>query len=302
MIRRDFKIYFAIFYLTLLFVSCNTSHEKEYAPQYTAVNQTSRPVLIFGVHALHNPQRLYEVYQPIVNYLNSNLKDVEIKLEASRSYDDFEKKLYSRHFSLALPNPMEIIHSFTLGYRVFIKFNDDKQFRGLIIVRKDSNIDKVIDLRGKSICYPAPTALAATMMPQYYLATHGLDLQHDVTHMYSGSMESTIMNVYLKRCAAGGSWPPSWQTFVERNPEIVKELTVKWETDQLVHTGIIAREDVPEAVVQKIASLMTSLHITEEGRRMLSAIPVERFDPAAASTYQPVEEFLKAFDATVHVK
>ncbi|MCG6550939.1 MAG: phosphate/phosphite/phosphonate ABC transporter substrate-binding protein [Candidatus Magnetominusculus sp. LBB02] len=288
--------------LTPLLVSCDTSPERQYAPQYAATHQTSRPVLIFGIHALHNPQRLYEVYQPIVNYLNNNLKDVEIKLEASRSYDDFEKKLYSRHFDIALPNAMHIVYSFAHGYRVFLKITDDTQFRGIILVRKDSNIDNVTDLRGKTVCYPAPTALAATMLPQHYLQTHGLDLIHDITHMYSGSQESSIMNVYLKRCAAGCTWPPPWQAFVERNPEIAKELTVKWETQWLVNNGIVARDDVPEELVQAIASLMTSLHTTQEGRRMLDALPVERFVPAEASMYRPVEEFLKVFDETVHLK
>lgn len=294
--------YVAILCLMPLFVLCDTSHEKEYVPQYTATHKISRPVLIFGVHPLHNPQRLYEVYQPIVRYLNRNLPEVEIKLEASRSYADFDKKLYSRHFALALPNPMQTVYSFAHGYRAFLKMSDDKQFRGIILVRRDGNIDKVTDLRGKAVCYPAPTALAATMLPQYYLQIHGLDLRHDIKHIYSGSQESSIMNVYLKRCAAGATWPPPWQAFVERNPEIAKELTVKWKTQWLVNNGFVARDDVPEELVRKLTSLMVSLHTTEEGRRMLAALPVTTFEPATASTYRPVEEFLKVFNETVHLK
>ena len=42
---------------------------------------------------------------------------------------------------------------------------DDNNFRGIFIVRKDTNIQQVSDIKNKTVSYPAPTALAATMMP-----------------------------------------------------------------------------------------------------------------------------------------
>ncbi len=39
--------------------------------------------------------------------------------------------------------------------------SDDNNFRGIILVRKDSGIKKLTDLKGKAESFPTPTALAA---------------------------------------------------------------------------------------------------------------------------------------------
>ena len=44
--------------------------------------------------------------------------------------------------------------------------------------------------------------LAATMMPQYYLHTHGIDVNRDVETRYVGSQESSILNVLRGHVAA----------------------------------------------------------------------------------------------------
>ena len=95
---------------------------------------------------------------------------------------------------------------------------NDEMFRGIILVRKDSGIRKVTDLKGKKVSYPAPTALAATMMPQYYLHTHGIDVNRDIENLYVGSQESSIMNVLRGHVAAGATWSVPWKIFQQENP------------------------------------------------------------------------------------
>jgi len=41
-------------------------------------------------------------------------------------------------------------------------------------------VRQVSDLKGKAVSFPAPTALAAAIMPQYYLQTHGIDVMKDI--------------------------------------------------------------------------------------------------------------------------
>jgi len=224
----------------------------------------------------------------------------KLQLEASRSYETFEQKLYDRHFHFALPNPYQTINSLQHGYRVFGKMAGDDQFHGIILVRKDSGIHTVADLKGKTISFPAPTALAATMMPLYYLHMQGLDVNHDIHRLFVGSQDSVMMNVYLGQTAAGASWPPPWQAFVERNPQIAAELVVKWETPALINNGLVVRDDVPQPLLEQVSALLFALHTTEEGRKLLAALPLERFESATDATYQPVYAFMEKYNAAVH--
>ena len=86
-------------------------------------------------------------------YLSKNIEGVSFKLEASRNYASFDKKLYARKFHFALPNPFQTINAIGKGYKVFGKMGDDHNFRGIILVRKDSGIKKVLDLKSGSLVH-----------------------------------------------------------------------------------------------------------------------------------------------------
>lgn len=278
---------------------CHDETGPGYSPSFGPPPKTANSVYLFGVHPLHNPKRLFEVYGPLVDYLNAHIEGVTFQLEASRNYAEYEKKLYAGHFQFALPNPYQTVNSLDHGYRVFGKMGDDENFRGIILVRKDSGIRSVADLKGKTVSFPAPTALAATMMPQYYLHTHGLDTNRDIKTLYVGSQESSIMNVYLGNTAAGATWPPPWLAFMRERPELAAQLRIQWQTAPLVNNGLVARIDVPQALVQRVAKLLFSLHSTTEGRRILDRMPLSRFEPANDRTYEPVRSFLRRFSAEV---
>jgi len=68
------------------------------------------------------------------------LKRCELRLEASRNYPAYDKKLFAGHFHFALPNPYQTVTAQKNGYKIFGKMGDDDNFRGIILVRKDSGI------------------------------------------------------------------------------------------------------------------------------------------------------------------
>ena len=131
----------AIVCLFILFslTACNNSGSEVYSPTFSKTVPTQQNLYIFGVHPLHNPERLHTVFSPLMDYLSSNIKNATFRLEASRNYASYDKKLYSGKFHFSLPNPFQTINSLQYGYRVFGKMGDDQNFRGIIIV-----IDTVI--------------------------------------------------------------------------------------------------------------------------------------------------------------
>lgn len=287
--------------LALLALSaCQQDNEVDYQPTIAQSDgEESDKLYIFSIHPLHNPTRLHEIFGPMMDYLTRNIEDASFKLEASRNYASYDKKLYAGKAEFSLPNPFQTIKSLQHGYRIFGKMGDDDNFRGIILVRRDSGIEKVSQLKGKAISYPAPTALAATMLPQYYLHTHGLDVTKDVETHYVGSQESSIMNVFLGNTAAGATWPPPWRALVKERPELEQALEVKWQTQSLPNNGLVARKDVDPALVRKVADLLFNLHRHKEGKEMLERMGLSRFEPANAATYRPVVDFIHKFEKTV---
>ena len=296
---RDLITLSLLLFLLLFSSACNHEEEKLYYPQFSKVSPEIKTEYSFAVHPLHNPQRLFVVFGPLVEYLSKHIPEVSFKLEASRNYAAFDKKLYAGEVEFALPNPFQTVNSLDKGYRVFAKMGDDHNFRGIILIRKDSGIEQVVDLKGQAVSYPAPSALAATMMPQYYLQTHGVDVLNELDNRYVGSQESSIMNVFLGHTAAGSTWPPPWISLSKERPQLAAELVVKWQTPALPNNGVVVRSDVSEKVVEKVSNLLINLDKDQSGRDILTRMGLSAFVVADATTYQPVRDFIKKFTATV---
>jgi len=234
-----------------------------------------------------------------MQYLSDNIPNARFKLEASRNYAAYNEKLYAKKFDFGLPNPYQTINAINKGYRVFAKMGDDENFRGIFLVRKDSDINQPVDLIGKAVSYPALTALAATMMPQYYLQTHGVDVINDLDNRYVGSQESSIMNVYHGDTSAGSTWPPPWIALSKERPELARELKVIWQTEPLCNNSLVVLPTVSNEVVDQVQSLLVNLHKSDEGKRILERMTLSRFEIADNETYQSVRDFISVFSSTV---
>lgn len=270
------------------------------APVYaSAPSSVQQPEYVLAVHPLHNPARLFALYGPLVDHINQRITGASLRLEASRNYDDFEHKLAQRHPDFALPNPYQTLQAQEHGYHVVAKMGDDNAFVGLILTRNDSTIERITDLKGHKIAYPAPTALAATMLPQAYMQRHGLNIQHDVHNLYVGSQESAIMNVYLGNVSAGTTWPVPWKGFQAEHPEQARELVVRWTTEPLINNSVVARNDVPIAVVQQVVEQLVQLHTTPQGRALLARLPLSRFETANDAQYDVIHDFVARFEREV---
>lgn len=284
----------------LLLSGCSPTEEStnDYDPVFVAPANQEVISYRFAIHPLHNPTRLYETFQPMIDYLNEQIPNSRFILEASRDYASFDRKLANENVEFALPNPYQTVTALKHHYSVFAKMGDDDQFRGIFLVRKDSHFQKPTDLIGHSISYPAATALAATMMPQYFLYENGVKLS-DVQNQYVGSQESSIMNVYHGLTDAGATWPPPWETLSKQRPELQDTLKVIWQTDSLPNNGLIANSRVPEELVHQVQSVLINLHNHKKGQQILQTINLSKFEMATNETYRPVEKFIDNFTKRV---
>ncbi|MFC1626246.1 phosphate/phosphite/phosphonate ABC transporter substrate-binding protein [Pseudomonadota bacterium] len=252
-----------------------------------------------AIHPLHNPKKLAEAYQPLINFLNANIQEATFDLEASRDYQAYEVKFRARTPAFLLPNPWHTLEAIKVGYRVIAMAGDADDFKGIFIVRKDSGLQTPADLKGKIVSYPSHTALAACIMPQYYLYNHGLNINQDIENVYVGSQESSIMNAYLGKSAAGATWPPPWRLFQKDHPEQAAQLKLIWETPPLMNNSVMARDDVPEVLRNKVLTLLVSLGQTSEGRAILTGMSTARFHAANDASYDRVREYVTTFEREV---
>ena len=252
-----------------------------------------------AVHPLHNPDKLMKSYGPLADHLSARMPGIRFEVEASRDYAEFERKYRAQEVAFILPNPWQCLDAMKAGYEILAMAGEPADFKGIVIVRKDSPVRKVEDLKGKVVSYPAPTALAACMLPQWFLHTNGLDVNRDIENRYVGSQESSLMSVYHGQTAAGATWPPPWRSFCREHPQEAAELKILWETPSLVNNAVMVRSDVSSDVREEVRRLLLHLHETPDGQAILAGTETVRFLPAADADYEPVRRFIATFEAEV---
>ncbi len=257
------------------------------------------PPIRLAIHPLHNPQLLLQAYGPLAAYLNEHIQGRSIHVEASRSYSAFEDKIRRREPELLLPNPWQTLLALKHGYKVLAMAGDEDDFRGLFLARRETPIQTVADLRGIEVAYPAATAVAAAMLPQQYLHDAGLDVGRDVGSLYVGSQESAILSVWSGKVKVAATWPPPWRAFQKSEPEKAAELKVLWRTPSLPNNAVMARDDLPASLVDRIRETLIGMHADAQGQAVLAESQTSRFWPADDATYDKVRTFTQRFEREV---
>lgn len=280
-------------------INCEKKNQEIKGPKYESRTETKKPIYRLAIHPLHNPRKLTEAYQPLIDYLNKEILDVHFQLEASRNYQAYEVKFRKRSPQLILPNPWQTLEAIKVGYKVIAMAGNAEDFKGIFIIRRDSKIKEPIDLKGKSVSYPSHTALAACIMPQKYLHDHGINIHQDIKNRYVGSQESSILNALFGEVAVGATWPPPWRLFQKDRPKDAAKLKVIWETPPLINNSFMVRDDLPSKTVKKISLLLHSLHKSKKGKKILFGMETARFYPANNKSYDIVREYIKKFEKEI---
>lgn len=279
------------------FLGCEpTTHTTKYEP---SVMHKTEKIYVVGVHPYLNSQKMYLSYRPILNYLEAHIPNVKFHLETSEDYARYNEKLRQQVFDFSLPNPYQTVTSFSYHYNAIAKMKPDTQFRGILVARKDKKIKHIAQLKKNKISFPAPTALAAAMMPLYFLQQEGLDINKDIHKLYVGSQFSSIMNAYSGDALAGATWPTSWEEWCLQHPDKANEMEVIWQTPTLVSNGFVSHERVPSGLAQHVAVLLSSLDEHDEGLLLLQGAGFDGFEIACNATYDSVVDFLDRYDQTI---
>lgn len=289
----------ALILLALTLSGCGPRTEDKPLQYSDTPPRATSQIYRFAIPPLHNPENLSQLYQPLLDHLNQLHPGLVLELETARDFAHYEQKFRARQPALLLLNPWQALQAMKVGYHVIAMAGDAEDFKGIFIVRQDSGIRNPVDLKGKTVSYPAPTALAAAIMPQYFLHTNGINVNRDIENRYVGAHESSIMNVYLRNAVIAATWPPPWRLFQKNHPAEAAQLKVIWETPPLMNNAVMVRDDLPADLRDKLKKALLELGQTPAGMAMLARMETTRFHEANDASYERVQDYIARFEKEV---
>lgn len=236
-----------------------------------------------GVVPQFEARRITEIWQPILAEV-SQLSGVTLELKASPNIPAFEQQFTAGEFDFAYMNPYHaIIANKKPGYTPLLRDNGRSLF-GIIVVKKDSPIQSVSELDGKTVAFPAPNALGAALLPR---AEFDRKFKIRINELYVRSHSSVYLNVLLGKAAAGGGVQ---KTLSQQPAEVRDQLRVLYQTTKVPPHPLTAHPRIDTSIQDKVKAAFLQLGNTEKGRMLLKAIPMKQIGPASIDDYAPLKE------------
>ncbi len=238
------------------------------------------PALEFGIVPQQSATRLARLWVPVLEYLGER-SGLRLRFKTAPNIPKFEERVAAGEYHFAYMNPYHytVFHE-KPGYVAFA-YAADKRLKGIVVVRKDSGIRSLEELKGATMAFPAPAAFAASVLPRAHLRNVGID----VTPKYVSSHDSVYRSVAKGLYPAGGGVV---RTFSNMEPAIRDQLRVLWTTDGFTPHAFAARPDVPVGAVDRLQRAMVAMRGDEAGRKLLASLKIDGLQAAHDSAWDDV--------------
>ena len=152
-----------------------------------------------GIVPQYDQRQLFEIWKPLLDELQRRT-GLSFRLVSAPKIPVFEKEFLAGGYDFAYMNPYHLLKAQKAqGYAPIIR--DRAALRGILVVRKDSPIQKLPELNGKVVAFPSPNALGASLLLRADLSRlHRVS----VVPLYVKTHSSVYLHVVKGLAEAGG--------------------------------------------------------------------------------------------------
>lgn len=254
-----------------------------------------KPVVYFGVIPRYNPMVMYRSYQPIMDYLTEQTP-YHFELKLAQDYSQAVEYLKRGEVQLASLGDVTFFEA-NRGFGALpivrpLNEMGRPYYRSIIIVAKDSPLEKLDDLRGKSFAFSNLHSTSGNLIPRVYLFKNGITL-FDLERYENLDSHDAVAKAVLKgKVDAGAVKDVVAYRYQEHGLKFLAS------SDPIPAVPIVVRPDADPALVAEVRKALLAIDPTDPGMmvRMKGWDPEFRngFVPAEASDYEPIFKMMEA--------
>ncbi len=231
--------------------------------------------LRLGVIPYKSPRTVVELYNPIALLLMQKLGK-RVRVVTADGYEQYLQRVYAKKYDIIV-----------LGSTFYFKAHDRAgydvvargfpPFRAGIIVRKDSGIDTIEQLRGKTMAAVNVKDRGGYKLQEMALRAKGIDPESDVDVHFRGKFDSVIYAVLSGQDDAGAIRLDALQkpAFVD----VKKKLKVIYTSRENPQFPFAVRSDMDPVMREKIGTVLASITMDRpETAAILKSLNIKGFD------------------------
>ena len=243
-----------------------------------AANPPAEPTYSFSVAPQFERRKLFTIWQPIVDDLQRRT-GLHFELVTSLSVGEYDIDVKNGRYDFIYVNPYMVpLIEKQPGYQPLIR--DAAPLHGILVVRKDSPLQRVEDLRDKTLAVPSMSALGASLLLRAELDR---DFAVKTRPIIAKTHSSVFLHVINGLADAGGSVQ---KALAEQDERIRDSLKVLHRTRDVPSHPIAGHQRVPVKVREQVRQAFLEMSADPQGRALLAEVPMREAVAAHAEDYQ----------------
>lgn len=258
-----------------------------------AQEKVNSDIIKFGVFPYKSPKALIEMYGPLVAHLEKKLGK-KINISSATDANSFLEKASSGRYDLLLLPAIPYYQLRPSGYKVIAR--GFPSFYGGAIVRLDSEIKTIEQLKGKKVAAIGDFAYAgySFLLPQ--LEEKGIDPRRDVEFQFLGKVDTIIYGVINKTYDAGLLRLDALD--LHDFTGIRGQVRVITRSSEIPQFPFVVKNSMDKATITALQEVLTALSPDRaEEHDILSGIQVKKIIAATDADYDSFYEQIKEADS-----
>ena len=260
------------------------------------VQGTAKPgVLTVGFIPAEDSRAMVRQSQAILDIV-AQQTGMKVDTFVGSDYNATIEALRAGHVDVALLGPFSYVLATTVAkVEAFavtvIARTMQPSYKSIIIAGKDSNINSLADLKGRTFAFVDPGSTSGYMVPAAAFVKAGITPEKDFKQvMYSGGHDSTIVSVGSGKVDAGSVADRIYERGCAKGLADCNKLKVVWTSPAIPNDPLLYRSALSDDMKKKIREAFYSIKNLAFGEMGT----VARFDPATDKDYDPVREVATA--------
>ena len=235
----------------------------------------------FGVINQRSVTLTAQTWNPILSYVGEKV-GVPLVLKMGRTAPETTAMTARGEHAFAYTNHMFTTERDRVGYKAILRLQGEP-IHGVIVVRDDSPVRKVADLKGARVAFPSKEAFVGYWLPMDHLLKSGVRVQE----VFAGNQEGAMSQLQFGEVAAAAVNRKLLSRYAQREDFRYR---VIWTSAPYLDIPIMAHPLLPPRLVEAVRAAFIGMAQDPAGRRALQA-------SAAALGSQEVWRFVRAEDA-----
>ena len=246
-----------------------------------------------------DPAALQEAGDAFVRTI-TRLSGVPMRAQVASDYAGVVEALRSRRVDLAFVHPVGyVLANREAGCRILVRdvWGGKTAYTARFYVRKDRGLQRLEDLRGKTVAFVDPASSSGYIYPMVLLMKQGLVRERDPKTffkdaLFAGTHEAALQAVLHGRVDAAASFDKAPELHL-KDPALIAQIGFVGETPEIPEAGICVRPGVPDETVAKLKRALLSIKAPRHAALLKQIYDIDGFVEADDRDYQPVRDAMQ---------